>query len=509
MELQQTTADKSADWTADASAETPQDASLNLGSVGSSDKREPALVVYVAACVAAVGGLLFGYDMGVISGAKVQMQRDLVLSCAEVGSVVAFLPIGGFFASLIGGHAVDKYGRKRTIIANAFLFTFGALVLAFSTNLFFLLSGRFILGFAVSLSAIAECIYISEIATAEKRGMLVSLNELGITVGILVAFLVNYIFADTASGWRFMFGLSSVVAVAQGIAMLFLPQTPQFLMISRQEEKAEQTLRRLQLTTNVRQTMTNIRLSLAEESSQQSFLSILCQNADNIGSRLLIGCGLVFFQQFSGQPNIIYYAADIFKQVGFCTEWSSTLATVALGVMKVLSTVVSLVLVDRIGRRKALLAGISAMMLSVLVLSVFAFYQDHAGGVAMSETCTEVVGVSAIAGNHSLAPTPSPEEGTFRHLEVADANGTFRDFSVLFEADGCGVASSVPKSFRYLAFAALVCFVCAYSFSFGPITWVILSEIFPASSKGRAMALATALNWLGNSLVSATFLGAT
>ena len=268
------------------------------------------------------------------------MQSELGLRCWHIAFIVAFLPVGGFAASLVGGVAVDRYGRKVTIVANAFLFTLGAVVVSASSDFILLLAGRFILGFAVSLSAIAECIYISEIATPEKRGMLVSLNELAITVGILMAFLVNYIFADVPSGWRLMFGMSSAVAVVQGLGMLFLPKTPQFLMIQRRDGEAEKVLRKLQITTNIRQTLTNIRLSLAEERSQ-SFLSVLVNNSDNIGSRLFIGFGLVFFQQFTGQPNIIYYANDVFKQVGFCSEWMSTLATVGLGVMKVLATVVS------------------------------------------------------------------------------------------------------------------------------------------------------------------------
>jgi SP family facilitated glucose transporter-like MFS transporter 12 len=366
------------------SDEGSKDANGRATAAGVSDKpdpldREPAAIVYVAAVTAAVGGLLFGYDMGVISGAKSPMQRDLGLECSQIGKIVAFLPVGAFFASLVGGTAVDRYGRRLTIVTNAFVFTVGALILALTSSYAMLLVGRFVLGFAVALSAIAECIYISEIASPEKRGMLVSLNELGITVGILVAFLVNYIFADTDGGWRIMFGLSSVVAVVQGFVMSFMPQTPQFLMIKKQEEKAEKTLRDLRLTTNVRQTMTNIRLALSDEQSSGSFISMICNNTDNIGSRLLIGFGLVFFQQFSGQPNIIYYASDVFREVGFCTEFSSTLATVGLGLMKVLSTAISLVLVDRIGRRKALLSGISGMLVSVLMLAVFAFYQQQVG----------------------------------------------------------------------------------------------------------------------------------
>lgn len=380
---------------------------------------------------------------------------------------------------------MDNYGRRFTIVANAFLFTIGAVIVSLTSSLSLMLLGRFILGFAVSLSAIAECIYISEIATPEKRGMLVSLNELAITVGILVSFLVNYIFADTEHGWRIMFGLSTVVAIAQGIAMLFLPKTPQYLMIKKQEEKAEQVLRQLELTTNTRQTMTNIRLALAEESSQ-SFVTIILSNADNIGSRLLIGCGLVLLQQFSGQPNIIYYAADIFKQVGYCSQWSSTLASVGLGIMKVLSTVMSLLLVDRIGRRKALLFGISAMMISVLILAIFGFYKSFIDGNAItSKTCVEISALDLV--NATLKGMPN---------------------NVTMSESICG-SIDIPAGLRYLAFFGLIAFVCAYSFSFGPITWVILSEIFPASSKGRAMALATALNWLGNSFVSGTFNTAT
>lgn len=494
--LDQVSQDIFAPENGDALELRPQGTSASIsGSNGTSSQPgsggilQPNAIVYVASCVAAIGGLLFGYDMGIISGAKTQLQRDLRISCGQVESVVTMLPIGGLIASLLGGYFVDKYGRKWSIIANAFLFTIGALMMAMASDFGLLLLGRFILGFAVSLSAIAECIYIAEISTPEKRGMLVSLNELGITVGILIAFLVNYIFTDVEAGWRYMFGLSAFAAVFQGIAMLFLPKTPQFLMICKQEDKAEATLRKLQLTNNVRQTMTNIRLALNEEEAhgKNKCCAFVCSpesKAANMQSRLIIGIGLVFFQQFTGQPNAIYYAADIFKQVGFCDEFSSTLATVGLGFMKVLSTGISLAVVDGFGRRKALLTGISLMALSVLSLAIFAFYQEAYDTSFSSESCHEIDDI--------------PITDLFNQTQSHNST----HFPV------CPV-SNLSKGFRNFAFASLITYVCAYSFSFGPVVWILLSEIFPASSKGRAMALTTSVNWMGNVIVSGTFLQAT
>ena len=154
---------------------------------------------------------------------------------------------------------MDKFGRRNMIIVNACVFVLGALMISGTSTFFFFLLGRFTLGFAVALSAIAECIYISELSVPSKRGMLVSFNELAITVGILLAFLVNYILADIPGGWRIMFSLSVGIAIIQGLAMLFLPQTPQFLMIQKKEKQAEIILKRLKLSTNTRQSLANIR----------------------------------------------------------------------------------------------------------------------------------------------------------------------------------------------------------------------------------------------------------
>lgn len=451
------------------------------GSLGKDlQQQEPSGIVYVAACVAAIGGLLFGYDIGIISGAKTQMQVELQLSCLQIESIVAMLPLGAFVASLLGGVFVDKYGRKVTIIVNAGIFIVGALTLSLTSNLFFLLLGRFVLGFAVALSAIAECIYISELSTPEKRGMLVSLNELAITVGILIAFLVNYCLAEVRNGWRVMFSLSVAAAIVQGIAMFFLPRTPQFLMICRKEAEAEATIRKLRISRNIRQTMADIRLSLADEEATGN--ACLCRAENNMSGRMFIGVGLVLAQQFTGQPNIIYYAADVFRAVGFCTEWSSTLASVGLGFMKVMSTVISLSIVDRIGRRKALISGIAVMGIAVFVLAIFAF-QDSSASVS---------------------------NGACHDLDFSNTTTTYLNDTLLAKSvnGGCPPLNA-SRGLRMVAFIALVSYVCAYSFGFGPVTWILLSEIFPPATKGRAMATATALNWAANVAVSASFLQVT
>lgn len=194
----------------------------------------------------------------------------------------------------------------------------------------------------------------------------------------------------------------------------------------------------------------------------------------------MIGLGLVILQQMTGQPNVLYYSTDIFKSVGFCGDLASALASVGLGMVKVGVTVLSILLVDRIGRRKLLLVGTSIMALSLVVLVVFASYQLEVEGSQHRQTCS--------ADNSSMTlvnSTSSPIDST----------------------DDCN-SSSLPASLRYVAFVSLLLYVSAYSISFGPVTWVILGEIFPLSSKGHAMSLAQAVNWIFNIFVSSTFLDA-
>lgn len=225
-----------------------------------------------------------------------------------------------------------------SIILNAMVFIAGALLLAFSHSYGWLLVGRFIVGFAVALSAVSECIYISEISTPHNRGMLVSLNELAITVGFLVAYIVGLIFINHPEGWRYMFGLSAVPAAGQLFGMMKLPNSPHFLVLKHRDQEAEvavKNLRQLKNADQVRQELTHIRLSLEAGRSQSCWS--LCSSADGLRASMIIAFGLVMGQQLTGQPNVLNYASTIFQQVGFCGRdpVSATFPTVGLGIVKV------------------------------------------------------------------------------------------------------------------------------------------------------------------------------
>ncbi|XP_072046507.1 solute carrier family 2, facilitated glucose transporter member 10-like [Amphiura filiformis] len=398
--------------------------------------------VWVAAGMAALGGVLFGYDVGIVSGALLLLKPTFNLSCFEQEMVVSSMLLGALCGSLVGGFIVDWIGRRITIICNAFIFVIGAIILATAHSYAVLVFGRLVVGFAVSLSAIGECIYISEISPVKRRGQLVSLNEFGITLGLLMAYLVNYIFISTPHGWRYMFGLAAIPAGIQGIGMIFLPPSPRFLVQKGRDNQAHAVLQRLRGTSNVEGELNNIRSSLMSEQVYSVF--DLLRSADNMRGRMMIGVGLVFFQQFTGQVSVLYYAPSVFQALGFESNTSATLATVGLGIVKVLATIGSLLCVDRVGRRSLLLLGATCMMLvtfalGMVTLMIHPVTTDPCSDIRLQEpipTALNVTDAVIIPKAHvqdtfhkSLQSIQEP----YRHLTIVDEkrNRLRRNFDLL------------------------------------------------------------------------------
>lgn len=349
------------------------------------------LVLLLSATVSLLGGLIFGYELGIISGALLQLQTDFHLSCFKQEVLVSAVLIGALLASLAGGILIDRHGRRRAILVSNLVLLVGSLILTLARSFAVLVIGRMTVGFATSVSSMACCIYVSEMVAARQRGLLVSLYEVGITVGILLSYALNYIFADVDEGWRYMFGLAIAPTVMQFLSILFLPVNP--VKLSSWDSDCQKGLIPLQDTED--------RAAAKREPYQEKHYSFLdlFRTRDNMRRRTLVGLGLVLFQQFTGQPNVLGYASKIFHSVGFQSNSSAILASVGLGAIKVVATLVAMALADKAGRRVLLMAGCVVMAISVTTIGL----TSRMAPLAMARDCTAATGPNA---SHSLTQHP-------------------------------------------------------------------------------------------------------
>jgi MFS transporter, SP family, galactose:H+ symporter len=333
---------------------------------GSAHDAESTTFVYVAAAFAALGGLLFGYDTGVISGALIFIQKSFSLSVFHQGLVVSVVLVGAAIGALGGGNLSDRIGRRATLLLTSVIFIAGAILCAVASSENMLVVGRAIVGLGIGLSSTTVPVYISEVSTAKARGWQVSLFQLAITVGILVAYLVDYAFAGSGA-WRWMLGLAVIPGAMLGLGMLFLPETPRWLAKTGKMDAARKVLTKIRGTQNVEGEMKEIEATLAKSDSDASWLDLL---KPNVRAGMIIGIGLAFFQQVTGINTVIYYAPNIIHSAGLSSVSGAILATAGIGLVNVLMTIVAMWLIDRVGRRPLLLVGIAGMVVCLGLLGL-------------------------------------------------------------------------------------------------------------------------------------------
>jgi SP family galactose:H+ symporter-like MFS transporter len=329
------------------------------------------LYVCGVSAIAAIAGLLFGFDTGIISGALLFIEKDFIITTETKELIVSSVLLGAMLGSLLGGRLTDSLGRRRLMLIISGLFITGTVIASFATQVNEILFGRLFIGFAIGIGSYTAPLYIAEVSPVELRGALVSLNQLAITLGILCSYLINYAFTGMDSSWRWMFGIGLVPAVLLSIGMIFLPESPRWLVKQNKLNRAIEILQTLRSTTDVAQEIKDIENSL--KIKQTSFREIF---SPWIRPVLFLGAMLGFIQQVTGINTIIYYAPTIFQLAGFHDVSSSILATVGIGVVNVLATIFAVFYLDKLGRRPLLLTGLVGMCLSLLGLS-FAF---HFGG---------------------------------------------------------------------------------------------------------------------------------
>lgn len=407
-------------------------------------------MLYITAItlVATLGGLLFGYDTAVISGAEKSVQSFLItplgLGSLAHGATISSALIGCIIGGIISGWLASRLGRKRSLMVAALLFFLSALGSGFPEFLFFQKGEptmgllmmfnfyRVIGGIGVGLASAVCPMYIGEIAPADIRGRLVSINQFAIIFGMLVVYFVNYGIARGQSleyinetGWRMMFLSEAIPAGLFGLLLFFVPETPRYLALTNRNDKALHILTRINGATQARVIFNDIRHSV-EAASEKLF---------SYGKLVIvIGILLSVFQQFVGINVALYYAPRIFESMGAAKD-ASMLQTVVMGLVNVIFTVIAIVTVDKYGRKILLMIGSIGMAVGMFAIGGLAFFK--------------VIGVSTLV------------------------------FIIIYTA--------------------------SFMMSWGPITWVLISEIFPNKIRGRAIAIAVAAQWAANYFISSTY----
>lgn len=332
--------------------------------------RGNTLVILVAS-IAAIAGILFGYDTGVISGAILYINDEFELTSWINGFVVSSVLFGALLGSAVGGRFADYFGRRKLLIVTALVFLVGTLETALAFSVPILILGRVIVGIAIGVASFATPLYISEIAPAEYRGALVSLNQLAITVGIVLSYTVDAYFAKHGGDWRFMLGSGIIPAVILFFGMFFLPKSPRWLIYKGKRDEACVILQRIRGRDNVSHELEEIEESIQRRTNWHLLLQKWLRPA------LFIGLGLAFFQQCTGINTIIYYAPTIFEMAGFRSAVVAIFATLGVGLANVLFTIITLPLIDKWGRRPLLLTGLTAMTLGLMGLGAAFYFGDQ------------------------------------------------------------------------------------------------------------------------------------
>jgi SP family galactose:H+ symporter-like MFS transporter len=409
--------------------------------MNSRSKRSKNLVVLIAT-IAATGGLLFGFDTGVISGAQnfLQDPGGWGISDDQLEWVTTAVLIGAVLGAALSGRISDILGRKKVIIGASMIFALGALAAGAAPGIALLVTGRIIIGIAIGIASFSVPLYISEISPTRKRGALVTMNQLMITIGILVSYISDYLIADDANPfcWRWMFYVGFLPALILFAGMFFVPETPRWLIGRGREDEGREVLKKVEDPDLVEEAVQKIRADIARESESAGYGEVF---RPWLRTALFIAVGIMFFQQFTGINTIIYYSPKIFKIAGIQSNTLTILPSILLGTVNVLFTVVSILLLDRLGRRPLYFIGLAGM----------------------------IVGLAGVG------------------------------LSFYFE-------ESLGSSLKYFTVGSMFVYIIFFAVSLGPLGWLIISEVFPLKVRGVGMSLGSLSNWLFNGIVAFTFL---
>ncbi|KAI7867955.1 general substrate transporter [Spinellus fusiger] len=446
---------------------------------------------YILVICVCVGGFLFGYDTGVISGALQPLQDTFQLNTVQKELVVGGTTLGAIFGGFFCGMIL--------VIVSSIIFIAGALLLALARSYPVLLLGRLVVGLGVGMASMIVPVYVSELAPKNIRGRLTTLNTLVITFGQVVAYIMNIAFANVDEGWRYMFGIAAIPALFQFIIMPFLPESPRRLVTNNQLDEAKSVFRKIYgdqvsdaFIDNEIQTMLE-ETSLSKGSTYGDLLK------KNTLRPLLIACLLQAAQQLSGFNAAMYYAATILKMAGFRSRQNSTSVAIIVSVTNMVFTAVAVAVVDRAGRRRMVIVTMLMMVVGLVALGgTFAAQQ---GFIPRQDSCSGYVTHCSRCVLDDRCGW-SISQNTCNSLAVLEADDIYQS------PTGCPPRDN-DRAITGVLVTSLIVYVASYALGLGYAPWLIQSEMFSNKVRGKANGVSTAVNWICNLIISTTFLSMT
>ncbi|KAL4289418.1 hypothetical protein AHAS_Ahas19G0384200 [Arachis hypogaea] len=395
--------------------------------------------------VAGIGGMLFGYDTGVISGALLYIKDDFeeVRNSNFLQETIVSMAIAGaILGAAAGGWINDAYGRKKATLIADVIFGSGAIGMAAAPNHYVLILGRFLVGLGVGVASVTAPVYIAEASPSEIRGSLVSTNVLMITGGQFLSYIVNLAFTRVPGTWRWMLGVSAVPALVQFTLMLFLPESPRWLFTKNRKNEAVDVLSKIYDFARLEDEVDFLTAQSEQERQRRKnirFTDVF--KSKEIKLAFLVGAGLQAFQQFTGINTVMYYSPTIVQMAGFRSNELALLLSLIVAGLNACGTILGIYLIDHAGRRKLSLYSLAGVIVSLIILSISFFKQ-----------------------------------------------------------------SSENALYGWLAVLGLALYIAFFSPGMGTVPWTVNSEIYPEQYRGICGGMSATVNWVSNLIVAESFL---
>jgi len=491
--------------------------------------------IYVLAFFSSIGGFLFGYDTGVISGAMLIIRAEMDLDDFWHGAIVSSTILAAWLFALVGGFLSDAVGRKPVILTASVLFIAGSVTMGIADGLWPLLIGRIIVGIGIGFVSIVVPVYIAEAARKEARGFLVTINTMSITGGQAVAAVTSGIFSSTHQGWRYMLGIAAIPAAIQCIGFFFMPESPRWLISKGRVEEGKKVLQRIRgrfyniddefQSIQSSEKETKRELQSRKQRGQSSWIIVQIFQTPTVRRALLVGCLLHMFQQIAGINTVMYYSATIIQMGGFYQTSQAIWLSALVASVNFLCTFIGVYLVEKVGRRRLTLASLLGVVLALGFLAAgFSIVESSNFPVGNPED--EQCGVS-VEDCHSCIEFPqcgfcfrddpvlgitegSCLESRENQSYLASEDGACSNFSLTsgFENNNGYVWSFewCPSQYGWITVLGLIVYLFCFAPGMGPMPWTINSEIYPLWARSTCNSIAASVNWSFNFFVSMTFL---